>query len=52
MTTRTPTPARAAKFASAFANGRWELIRDAGHNVQEDQPVALAGVLRSLINLA
>ena len=45
-------PARAAKFASAFANGRWELIRDAGHNVQEDQPVALAGALRSLINLA
>ena len=34
------------RFSGAFPNGRSATVPDAGHNVQEDQPVALAIELR------
>jgi pimeloyl-ACP methyl ester carboxylesterase len=37
--------AAAARFAARFADGRWEVVPGAGHNVQEDNPAALAAVL-------
>lgn len=39
------TDAKVAAFAQRCANGRWLTIPGAGHNVQEDQPVALAAAL-------
>lgn len=33
------------RFSGAFPNGRSSTVPDAGHNVQEDQPVALAAEL-------
>jgi pimeloyl-ACP methyl ester carboxylesterase len=36
-------------FAARFPRGLWALVPDAGHNVQEDQPAALAAELRNLI---
>ena len=36
-------------FAARFPRGDWVLVPDAGHNVQEDQPAALAHELRKLI---
>lgn len=41
--------ADAKAFAAAFPLGRFALIPNAGHNVQEDQPTALASELRKLI---
>jgi pimeloyl-ACP methyl ester carboxylesterase len=34
-------------FARAFPNGRWQIVGNAGHNVQEDNPKDLANELRS-----
>lgn len=45
---RVLTTADARAFAAAFARGRCIVIPAAGHNVQEDQPAALAAELRSL----
>lgn len=39
--------AAAKAFATRFAQGRWTVIPDAGHNVQEDNPKALARALRA-----
>jgi pimeloyl-ACP methyl ester carboxylesterase len=39
---RTLTDAAAADFASRFPLGAWEVVPDAGHNVQEDNPAVLA----------
>lgn len=36
------TDAAAADFAGRFPRGAWTVIPDAGHNIQEDNPVALA----------
>jgi pimeloyl-ACP methyl ester carboxylesterase len=35
----------AARFAACFARGQWVAISDAGHNVQEDNPVELIAAL-------
>jgi pimeloyl-ACP methyl ester carboxylesterase len=37
------------RFAGRFREGAWTVIPDAGHNVQEDQPVRLAAVIRETI---
>jgi pimeloyl-ACP methyl ester carboxylesterase len=37
----------ADSFARAFPNGRWQIVGNAGHNVQEDNPKGLANELRS-----
>jgi pimeloyl-ACP methyl ester carboxylesterase len=37
------------RFAGRFPDGEWIVIPDAGHNVQEDQPVRLAAALRATI---
>lgn len=37
------------RFAGRFADGAWAVIPEAGHNVQEDQPVRLAMALRDAI---
>ena len=39
---RVVTDAAAADFAGRFPRGAWTVIPDAGHNIQEDNPVALA----------
>lgn len=39
---RVVTDAAAADFAGRFSRGAWTVIPDAGHNIQEDNPVALA----------
>jgi pimeloyl-ACP methyl ester carboxylesterase len=39
------TDETAARFADRFPNGRWLVVPDAGHNVQEDNPVGLIGAL-------
>lgn len=36
-------------FAGRFPGGAWTVIPEAGHNVQEDQPVLLAAALRDTI---
>jgi pimeloyl-ACP methyl ester carboxylesterase len=36
----------ADSFARAFPNGRWQIVGNAGHNVQEDNPKGLANELR------
>jgi pimeloyl-ACP methyl ester carboxylesterase len=36
----------AAAFAQLFAHARWTNIADAGHNIQEDNPKALAAAIR------
>lgn len=38
------------RFAARFQDGRWAIIPSAGHNIQEDQPAALATVLGDLIS--
>jgi len=43
------TDEKAAAFAARFREGRWITIPDAGHNVQEDNPVALARALRAFL---
>jgi pimeloyl-ACP methyl ester carboxylesterase len=35
----------ARRFAARFANGQWIAVPDAGHNVQEDNPVGLIAAL-------
>jgi pimeloyl-ACP methyl ester carboxylesterase len=40
---------RLERFAGRFADGAWTVIPDAGHNVQEDQPVRLAAAIRETI---
>jgi pimeloyl-ACP methyl ester carboxylesterase len=37
--------AAAARFADSFADGRWTMVPDAGHNVQEDNPAGLIAAL-------
>jgi pimeloyl-ACP methyl ester carboxylesterase len=37
------------RFAGRFPEGAWTVVPDAGHNVQEDQPVRLAAVIRETI---
>jgi pimeloyl-ACP methyl ester carboxylesterase len=37
------------RFASGFPKGRWAVIPGAGHNIQEDQPAALAAAMRDLM---
>ena len=36
-------------FAGRFPDGVWTVVEEAGHNVQEDQPVRLAVALRDII---
>lgn len=38
------------RFAARFPNGRWTVIPAAGHNIQEDQPAALAAAISDLIS--
>ena len=40
---------RLERFAGRFADGAWTVIPEAGHNVQEDQPVRLAAAIRETI---
>lgn len=40
---------RMGRFAAGFPEGRWTVIPGAGHNIQEDQPVALAAAISELI---
>ena len=40
---------RLERFAGRFPDGAWIVIPDAGHNVQEDQPVRLAAAIRETI---
>lgn len=42
----------AARFASAFADGGWVAVPDAGHNVQEDNPAGLIAALARFWSLA
>lgn len=46
---RTLTDETAAAFAAGFPQGRWCVIPQAGHNIQEDNPVALAEALAAHI---
>ncbi|WP_309645477.1 alpha/beta hydrolase [Phenylobacterium sp.] len=41
--------AAARAFADRFPRGDWAMVSDAGHNIQEDQPLALAATLRAHI---
>lgn len=43
---------KVARFAAGFPNGSWVKIDDAGHNVQEDAPKALAIAFRDFLGLA
>ncbi|WP_332773458.1 alpha/beta fold hydrolase [Phenylobacterium sp.] len=47
---RIVTDDTASAFAGRFPDGRWCVIPDAGHNVQEDNPVALAEALADHIS--
>jgi pimeloyl-ACP methyl ester carboxylesterase len=38
------------RFAARFARGRWTVIPAAGHNIQEDQPAALAAAIGDLLS--
>src|SRR5262249_4161518 len=40
---------RLERFAGRFPDGKWIVIPDAGHNVQEDRPVQLAAALRDVV---
>jgi pimeloyl-ACP methyl ester carboxylesterase len=40
---------RLERFAGRFHRGAWIVVPDAGHNVQEDQPVRLAAALQDVI---
>lgn len=40
------------RFAACFPAGRWTVIPAAGHNIQEDQPAAIAVAIRDLISSA
>jgi len=42
---------KVARFASCFPNGSWVVIDAAGHNVQEDEPRALASALCAFLRL-
>jgi pimeloyl-ACP methyl ester carboxylesterase len=42
--------AKAADFAARLPDARWLAIHDAGHNVQEDNPKALADALRDFLS--
>lgn len=44
------SPAGLERFAAGFPRGRWTVIPAAGHNIQEDQPVALAAAMRELLS--
>lgn len=46
---RIVTDDTAAAFASRFPDGRWCVIPQAGHNIQEDNPAALAPALAAHI---
>jgi pimeloyl-ACP methyl ester carboxylesterase len=46
---RVLTDEKVAAFAACFANGSWVRVPDAGHNVQEDAPQALARELRDFL---
>jgi len=46
---RVLTDEKVAAFAACFPNGSWALVPDAGHNVQEDAPKALARELRDFL---
>jgi pimeloyl-ACP methyl ester carboxylesterase len=41
-----------AAFAARCREGHWLTIAGAGHNVQEDEPLALATALRNFIGAA
>ena len=47
---RVLTQRRLERFAGCFSNGAWTVIPEAGHNVQEDQPVRLAAAIRETIS--
>lgn len=44
------TEQAAADFAQVFSSGRWINIPDAGHNIQEDNPKALAKAIRAHVH--
>ena len=43
------TEQSAAAFAEMFARARWTNIPEAGHNIQEDNPIALASAIRAFL---
>ena len=47
---RVLTDEKVAKFANLFPRGDWTVVADAGHNVQEDNPRALAAVIRAFLS--
>lgn len=47
---RVLTQERLERFAARFRKGRWAVIPGAGHNIQEDQPAALAAAIRDLMS--
>ncbi|MGA2128018.1 MAG: alpha/beta hydrolase [Xanthobacteraceae bacterium] len=46
---RVLTDEKAERFARMFPDGRWTVVPHAGHNVQEDNPKALAAVIRTFL---
>lgn len=38
------------RFAKSFPKGTWTVIPEAGHNIQEDAPIALAAALHRLVS--
>jgi len=42
---------RLERFAGRFPDGDWVIVPGAGHNVQEDEPVALAAALNGIMAL-
>lgn len=46
---RVLTDEKVAAFAACFPNGSWVLIPEAGHNMQEDAPKALAREFRDFL---
>ena len=43
---RVLTDEKVASFVGLLPHGRWTVVPDAGHNVQEDSPKALAETVR------
>ena len=46
---RVLTDEKVERFARLFPDGRWTVVPDAGHNVQEDNPKVLAAVIRTFL---
>jgi pimeloyl-ACP methyl ester carboxylesterase len=46
---RVLTDEKVGRFARLFPDGRWTVVPEAGHNLQEDNPKALAAVIRTFL---